>query len=233
MNQQRGIIYSQRREVLTGKDVKDQIWQMIETVADDIIARFSSETPYPEEWNLPSFLELLENVLLPNHNLTAENFTSLDTAEMRELILDRVEEYYEERERNYGSELMRAIERSIVLRVVDTRWKDHLDAMDDLRDGIGLRAYGQRDPLVEYRNEAYEMFQSMIGAIREDVVTYVLRVTPRVTDASASNPRQSLVENRYTAEARKPARVNQQVGRNDPCPCGSGKKYKRCCGAGA
>jgi preprotein translocase subunit SecA len=104
--------------------------------------------------------------------------------------------------------------------------------MDDLRDGIGLRAYGQRDPLVEYRNEAYEMFQTMIGAIQEDVVTYVLRVTPRVTEAAQSNPRQALIENRYTVEARKPVRVNQQVGRNDPCPCGSGKKYKRCCGAG-
>ncbi|MDR1604352.1 MAG: preprotein translocase subunit SecA [Gracilibacteraceae bacterium] len=233
MNQQREIIYSQRREVLTGKDIKDQIWQMVETVTDDILARFSSESPYPEEWNMLSFLELLENVLLPNHNLTEENFINLDKEEMRELILDRVEEYYEERERNYGTDLMRAIERSIVLRVVDSRWKDHLDAMDDLRDGIGLRAYGQRDPLVEYRNEAYEMFQSMIAAIQEDVVTYVLRVTPRVTEASAPNPRQALIENRYTADAHKPVRVNQQVGRNDPCPCGSGKKYKRCCGAGA
>ncbi|MDR1320040.1 MAG: preprotein translocase subunit SecA [Gracilibacteraceae bacterium] len=231
MNQQREIIYSQRREVLTGKDIKDQIWQMMEAVTDEIIARFSSESPYPEEWNLPSFLELLENVLLPNHNLTGDDFINLSPDEMRELILDRVEDYYEEREGNYGQELMRAIERSIVLRVVDSRWKDHLDAMDDLRDGIGLRAYGQRDPLVEYRNEAYEMFQAMISAIREDTVTYVLRVTPRVTESSESaDSRQALVENRYTADARKPVRVNQQVGRNDPCPCGSGKKYKRCCG---
>ncbi|MDR1069767.1 MAG: preprotein translocase subunit SecA [Gracilibacteraceae bacterium] len=231
MNQQREIIYSQRREVLTGKDIKDQIWQMMEAVTDEIIARFSSESPYPEEWNLSSFLELLENVLLPNHNLTGDDFINLSPDEMRELILDRVEDYYEERERNYGQELMRAIERSIVLRVVDSRWKDHLDAMDDLRDGIGLRAYGQRDPLVEYRNEAYEMFQAMISAIREDTVTYVLRVTPRVTESSESaDSRQALVENRYTADERKPVRVNQQVGRNDPCPCGSGKKYKRCCG---
>ncbi|MDR0433716.1 MAG: SEC-C domain-containing protein, partial [Gracilibacteraceae bacterium] len=202
-----------------------------ESVADNIIARFSSESPYPEEWNLASFLELLENVLLPNHNLSEDDFVNLSSEEMRELILDRVEEYYDERERNYGADLMRAIERNIVLRVVDSRWKDHLDAMDDLRDGIGLRAYGQRDPLVEYRNEAYEMFQAMIGAIQEDVVTYVLRVTPRVTEAAAANPRQALVENRYSAEDRKPARVDHQVGRNDPCPCGSGKKYKRCCGA--
>ncbi|MDR1962097.1 MAG: preprotein translocase subunit SecA, partial [Gracilibacteraceae bacterium] len=121
MNQQREIIYSQRREVLTGKDIKDQIWQMIETVLDDIIARFSGASPYPEEWNLSSFLELLENVLLPNHNLTESDMANLSTEELRELILDRVEEYYEEREQNYGSDLMRAIERNIVLRVVDSR----------------------------------------------------------------------------------------------------------------
>jgi preprotein translocase subunit SecA len=231
MNQQRGLIYSQRREVLVGKDIRDQIWQMVETVLDSIVARFSSESPYPEEWNLPSFLELVENVLLPNHDLSEIDVASLNADEVREVVLDRVEAYYDQREKQYSPEMMRAIERSIVLRVVDTRWKDHLDAMDALRDGIGLRAYGQRDPLVEYRNEAYEMFQGMIAAIQEDVVTYVLRVTPRIVEDEPVRPIQPLVENRYAEAQRKPVRVDKHVGRNDPCPCGSGKKYKKCCGS--
>jgi preprotein translocase subunit SecA len=232
MNQQREIIYSQRREVLTGKDFYDQIWKMTEIVIDDIIARFSSESPYTEEWNLESFLDLVENILLPGHDLTEEDIEKLSADEVRELLLDRVDTRYEQREEEFGAELMRDFERNITLRVVDSRWKDHLDAMDSLREGIGLRAYGQRDPLVEYRNEAYEMFQAMVGAIQEDVVTYVTHVTPRHLELAPEERQQKLIENRYAEqEARKPVHVDKQVGRNEPCPCGSGKKYKKCCGA--
>jgi len=123
---------------------------------------------------------------------------------------------------------MREIERVILLRIVDDKWMDHLDAMDQLREGIGLRAYGQKDPLIEYKFEGYEMFQNMIDSIQDDVVRYIFRV-------NVVQPRQQqsrrVVENRYAEEGpRQPARKEGKVGRNDPCPCGSGKKYKKCCG---
>ncbi|NLO96663.1 MAG: preprotein translocase subunit SecA, partial [Peptococcaceae bacterium] len=152
--------------------------------------------------------------------------------EIEELLYHTFEELYEKREEDFGSELMREIERAVVLQVVDTRWKDHLAAMDSLREGIGLRAYGQKDPLIEYKNEAFDMFQSMIEAIQEDVVTYIMRVTPKITGQAPEQPR-NVSENRYEDQqaVKTPRRVGEQIGRNDPCPCGSGKKYKKCCGA--
>jgi preprotein translocase subunit SecA len=232
MNQQREIIYSQRRAVLTGEDLKEQIMGMAERVISDTLARYSATSPYPEEWDLQSFLEYVDNVLIPNHGFTQEQIANLAKEEIEELLYNTVEQLYEKREAEFGSELMREIERAVVLQVVDTRWKDHLDAMDSLREGIGLRAYGQRDPLIEYRNEAFDMFQGMIEAIQEDVVTYIMRVTPQITARVPEQPK-NVTENRYEDQqsAKTPRRTGEQVGRNDPCPCGSGKKYKRCCGA--
>jgi preprotein translocase subunit SecA len=232
MNKQREIIYSQRRAVLTGENLKEHVLEMIETVISDTIARFSAHSPYPEEWDLISFLEYVENVIIPDHEFTAEQISNLAKEEVEELLSKQVTECYELREAQLGSELMREIERAVVLQVVDTRWKDHLDAMDSLREGIGLRAYGQRDPLIEYRNEAFDMFQGMIEAIQEDVATYILRVTPRITTQVQEQP-QKISENRYAdqEQVKKPRRTGEQVGRNEPCPCGSGKKYKKCCGA--
>ncbi|HHV64868.1 MAG TPA: preprotein translocase subunit SecA [Peptococcaceae bacterium] len=231
MNKQREIIYSQRRAVLTGENLKEQILNMIDTVIDNAIARYSSESPYPEEWNLVSFLDYVENVILPDHGFTVEEISNLAKEDVEELLKERVREYYDSREAQFGPELMREIERAVVLQVVDTRWKDHLVAMDSLKEGIGLRAYGQKDPLVEYRNEAFEMFQGMIEAIQEDVATYIMRVTPRIAVQAPEQP-QKVSENRYEEadQPKKPHRVGQQIGRNDPCPCGSGKKYKKCCG---
>lgn len=232
MNKQREIIYSQRRAVLTGENIKEQIMDMIEKVISDTIARYSSASPYPEEWELGSFLEYVENVILPGHSLTTEQVANMSKEEIEELLLEETKKLYQSREDQFGSELMREIERAVVLQIVDTRWKDHLDAMDMLREGIGLRAYGQRNPLIEYGNEAYEMFQGMVEAIQEDVVTYIMRVTPKITAKNPEQP-QKVSENRYAEEeqVKKPRRVGEQIGRNDPCPCGSGKKYKRCCGA--
>ncbi|ADY57520.1 protein translocase subunit secA [Syntrophobotulus glycolicus DSM 8271] len=231
MNKQREIIYLQRRAVLTKENVGEQIQDMLEKVIKDTIVRFSGETPYPEEWDIPSLLEYCENVFLPNHEITNEEIENLSQVEVEEFLLEKARELYEKREDEFGSELMREIERAVVLQIVDTHWKDHLDAMDMLRDGIGLRAYGQKDPLVEYRNEAYEMFQGMISAIQEDIVTYIMRVTPRITEQAPEEP-QNVSENMYEDDQPKqPRRTGQQTGRNELCPCGSGKKYKKCCGA--
>ncbi len=231
MNKQREIIYSQRRAVLTGENLKEQVLEMIEKVIADTIARYSGHSPYPEEWDLVSFLDYVENVIIPDHDFTTEQIGNLAKEEVEELLSTIARGRYEQREAEFGSELMREIERAVVLQVVDTRWKEHLDAMDSLREGIGLRAYGQKDPLVEYRNEAFDMFHGMIEAIQEDVATYIMRVTPRITTQVPEQP-QNVSENRYESEeqVKKPHRNVEQAGRNDPCPCGSGKKYKKCCG---
>jgi len=231
MNKQREVIYSQRRAVLTGENLKEQVLGMIDQVIENCIARFSATSPYPEEWDLTSFLEYVENTIIPSHGFTREQISNLSKEEVEELLKRRVREVYEAREAELGSELMREIERAVVLQVVDTRWKDHLDAMDSLREGIGLRAYGQKNPLIEYGHEAYDMFQGMIEAIQEDVATYILRVTPRIMARAPEQPKETS-ENRYEdqEQTKKPRRVGEQVGRNDPCPCGSGKKYKKCCG---
>jgi len=230
MNQQREVIYAQRRRVLEGENLKDSVLDMIDTVIDRTIDRFSVESEYPEEWDLPALLQYAEQTFLPGHNLTPEDLVKMEKEEIRELFHQKARELYEAREQEIGAATMRQLERMIILRVVDAKWMDHIDAMDQLRQGIGLRAYGQRDPLVEYRYEGYEMFNAMIADIQEDVTRLIFRV--RVVEQRTGPT--NLVENKYAEEgAKQPIRKKQEVGRNDPCPCGSGKKYKKCCGRNA
>lgn len=231
MNQQREIIYAQRRAVLTGEDLRSNIMDMLTKVVENTVDTFSGESPYPEEWDLPSLIEYCENLFLPGNELTVEQLARLTKEEVQELLHDQATDLYKRREEMFGTELMREIERAVMLQVVDSKWMDHLDAMDMLREGIGLRAYGQKDPLVEYKHEGFEMFNDMIEAIQEDIVRYMMRVTPQVRVQATEQP-QHISENRYAEEeqVKKPVHVEQQLGRNDPCSCGSGKKYKKCCG---
>jgi preprotein translocase subunit SecA len=233
MNQQREIIYVQRRAVLTGEDLRSNIMDMLAKVVEDTVETFSGESPYPEEWDLLSLIEYCENLFLPGNELTVEQLSRLTKEEVQELLHDQATDLYNCREEMFGSELMREIERAVMLQVVDNKWMDHLDAMDILREGIGLRAYGQKDPLVEYKHEGLEMFNDMIDAIQEDIIRYMMRVTPQVRVQVPEQP-EHISENRSDGEkqVKKPVHVEQQLGRNDPCPCGSGKKYKKCCGFG-
>jgi len=231
LNQQREVIYGQRRQVLEGVNLKENILDMIETLVDRTMEMYTSHSPYPEEWDLKSLLDYAGQLFLPDHNFTPEQLLKMTKEEIREALLQSTLEYYERREQELGSEVMRELERVIMLKVVDQKWMDHLDAMDQLRQGIGLRAYGQQDPLVQYRIEGYQMFNDMIAAIQEDIVRYVFHVNV-VQDQR--RPRR-VSENRYQQEEggkKEPAR-SQKVGRNEPCPCGSGKKYKKCCGKSA
>jgi preprotein translocase subunit SecA len=227
MNQQREVIYRQRREVLMSADIKNNIIEMITQVVERTIDAYTGGSIYPEEWDWVNLLEKASQLFLPLDCLSAEELAKMHETEVRELILEKALAHYEQREKEVGTENMREIERLVTLRVVDQKWQDHLDAMDQLRQGIGLRAYGQRDPLVEYQYEAYEMFQMMIAEIQEEVVRYVYHVSlvERPTE------RENLVENRYQEPKTSGQRRVNKVGRNQPCPCGSGKKYKRCCGA--
>ena len=148
--------------------------------------------------------------------------------EVKELVGEKTHALYEAREAELGSETMREIEKAIMLRIIDNKWMDHIDAMDQLRNGINLRAYAQRDPLIEYKFEAYEAFQNMVYAIKEDVVRFILRV--KIVERLEER---KTVTNQSEDVEKKPVQVGEKIGRNDPCPCGSGKKYKKCCGRAA
>lgn len=230
MNQQREVIYGQRRAVLMGENLHDNIMDMLSKVVKDSIGTFSGESQFPEEWDLASLADYVENFFLPGIHLTPEQLIDLSAEEIEEMLLEQATALYKNREELFGADLMREIERAVMLQVVDSKWMDHLDAMDMLREGIGLRAYGQKNPLVEYRREGFEMFQAMIDSIQEDIIRYVMRVTPQVREEVVEQPR-NVIENRYEGESSQPVHVGDQIGRNDLCACGSGKKYKKCCGA--
>jgi preprotein translocase subunit SecA len=230
MNQQREVIYAQRKAVLMGESLRENIMDMLEKAVKDTVAMFSGESVFPEEWDLASFADYIEGYFLPGTHLEPEQFERLSKEEVEEMLFDQAKAFYESREEQYGADLMREIERAVMLQVVDSKWMDHLDAMDMLREGIGLRAYGQKDPLVEYRREGFEMFQAMIDSIQEDIIRYVMRVTPQVRVELPEEPK-NVTENLYDDEPSAPVHTGEQIGRNDLCPCGSGKKYKKCCGA--
>jgi len=231
MNQQREVIYGQRRSVLMGDNLSDNIKDMLGKAVKDSINMFNGENTFPEEWDLVGLSDYIESFYLPGIHLKAEEFSDLTVEEIEEMLLEKAMAFYASREEELGSELMREIERAVMLQVVDSKWMDHLDAMDMLREGIGLRAYGQKDPLVEYRREGFEMFQAMIDSIQDDIIRYVMRVAPQVREEVAEPPR-NVTENLTEALPKEPVRAGEQIRRNDLCSCGSGKKYKKCCGLG-
>lgn len=226
MNQQREVIYQQRRQVLTGENMADTIKDIIAKVVERSIGIYCPEGVHQEEWDLAGLLEHAENLYLPNHKLEVTDFEDMGREGLKEELLEKAMEFYQRREQELGAETMREIERAILLRLVDEKWMDHLDAMDQLREGVGLRGYGNKNPLIEYKFEAFEMFNNMIASIQDDLVRYIFRVNV----APQIRQQRVVVENRYQEEGAKPVRKEQSVGRNDDCPCGSGKKYKKCCG---
>jgi len=228
MNQQRELIYRQRREVLSGEGLKEKIQELINTAVKRAVSVYAPDGVHEEEWDLAGLITHSEQLYLPPAKLTEEDLIDKGRFEIENMLLDLAEEWYTSREQELGDEAMRQIERAVMLKVVDDKWMDHLDAMDQLRDGIGLRAYGQKDPLVEYKMEGFDMFQNMIDSIQDEVIRLIFRVKP--VDQTQRQTRKT-VENRYADEGpKKPFRREQKIGRNDPCPCGSGKKYKKCCG---
>ena len=229
MNQQREVIYSQRRRVLMGEDLQDTLQDMMTGVIETAVERCTAEGKYPEDWDLEGLVSFGEQFFLREGAVSPDELQELGSPEeIQEWLIDEALAHWQAREEELGTETMRDLERFILLRVVDSKWMDHLDAMDQLRTGIGLRAYGQKDPLVEYKFEAYNMFQQMIDAIQEDVVRYLYKV--RLVPQEHERRVRQIAENRGEEPQRTPVRVGPKVGRNEPCPCGSGKKYKRCCG---
>lgn len=226
MNQQRELIYRQRAKVLLEQDLKEVVQQMITESVGRSVEIYCPEGVIPEEWDLEGLLTYAEQLYLPGHDLQPEDLEDMGREAVKEFLTEKSLQAYEAREAELGAEVMRELERVVLLRIVDEKWMDHLDAMDQLREGINLRAYGQKDPLIEYKFESYQMFQNMVDAIQDEVVRYVFRVNV----VQAPQQRQT-TENKYQEEGpAQPVRREEKVGRNAPCPCGSGKKYKKCCG---
>ncbi|MFO7152094.1 MAG: preprotein translocase subunit SecA [Bacillota bacterium] len=229
MNTQREVIYSQRRKVLEQENLKDSIKQMIEDVVDRLLDIYASKDIHPEDWDLKGLSDYFADIFRIQGVLGDKVKEDPTREEIREILIQRAFEAYEQKESEIGEETMRELERVIMLKVVDQKWMDHIDAMDQLREGIGLRAYGQRDPLVEYKIEGYEMFQNMIKSIQEDTLRYLFRVQLKTAPQRREMAR-NLSYSHGGEEKLQPVKKGKKIGRNDPCPCGSGKKYKKCCG---
>ncbi|MBI5181450.1 MAG: preprotein translocase subunit SecA, partial [Nitrospirae bacterium] len=235
MNKQREVIYDQRRQVLTGEDLKEVFLGMVEGIVDDLMANYCSKDMHPEDWDLNS----LEDAVLRQFSFSLKDlgiklgeFRSDD--EIKGVLLKNIREYYEKKEGEIGNPLMRQIEKGVMLQMTDTQWKDHLLSMDYLKEGIGLRGYGQKDPLVEYKKEGFEMFIDMLDRIKTETVERLFKIQPiKEGEVKIQMPRQQRVHFSHGSEDAKPSTVkhsNKKIGRNDPCSCGSGKKYKKCCG---
>ncbi|WP_433944309.1 preprotein translocase subunit SecA [Paenibacillus sp. SN-8-1] len=229
MNQQREIIYKQRREILESENIKDIVLEMIKPVIERIVMAHCSDD-IPENWELEEVAEYINSKLLDEGQLTKDELWGKEADEIIEYIFGKVVEKYNAREEHIGIEMIREFEKVIVLRAVDSKWMDHIDAMDQLRQGIHLRAYGGTDPLREYQFEGFEMFNEMTASIQEEVATYIMKA-----QIETNQERQTVVdENQISTNGepaeKRPVQRGEQIGRNDDCPCGSGKKYKHCHG---
>ncbi len=228
MNKQREVIYAQRRQVLEGESLKEQVLEMIRDTIDGMIEIYTSNSQYPEEWDLKGLEEYARKMFLLRGGLGIKGTGDLTREDIKAVLYEKALGIYNEKEEKIGAERMRELERVILLRVVDMKWMENIDNMDQLRQGIGLRAYGQEDPVRAYQIEGYEMFQEMINSIKEDTVRYLFQV--QIEQMPVRERVAQPVEASHRESAKKPVKKEGKVGRNDPCPCGSGKKYKKCCG---
>ncbi|SEH38397.1 preprotein translocase subunit SecA [Selenomonas sp. KH1T6] len=269
MNQQREVIYGERKKILKGENLRENIMGMVKHIIKAEMDQYANEKLYPEEWTLDGLIEDAEKIYAPAGRLKKEELVELSRDELKEALEGLAEECYSQRELLFGEDNMRELEKVVMLRVVDQKWKEHLDHMDMLREGINLRAYGQRNPLVEYKIEALDMFEEMEGSIMDQIASLMYHVSivmpqpqaaeedaeaqARAAEAQKEQMQRTIAAERSkltdslkeaqaahgddvsAAEVKKPVtnKDGSKVGRNDPCPCGSGKKYKNCCGKNA
>ncbi len=231
MNEQREIIYAERKRVLNGESMRDSVMKMIRDTVASYVGMVAHDDVSKDEWDLNELNMLLFNTFGAMFNVNADMVSGLKTDDLADVIADKAVELYEIKEKDFPQEeLIREAERVILLRVIDTKWMDHIDDMDQLRQGIGLAAYGQKDPLVEYRMNGFGMFDEMTANIQEDTVRILfhLQIEQRVERKEVAKVTGT---NQDDSAVKAPKRrEDKKVGRNDPCPCGSGKKYKHCCG---
>ncbi|MBE2908693.1 preprotein translocase subunit SecA [Anoxybacillus flavithermus] len=231
LREQREIIYRQRFQVLDSENLRDIVEKMIQSVIERVVRTHTPDEEMPEEWNVQAIVDYVQANLLSEGDVTVNDLRGKDPEEMIEFIWNKVRIRYDEKESRIPSEQMREFERVIVLRAVDMKWMEHIDAMEQLRQGIHLRAYGQIDPLREYQMEGYAMFEAMIASIEEEVARYIMKAEIESNLERQEVAKGEAVHSKEGEEVkRKPVKKAVEVGRNDPCPCGSGKKYKHCCG---
>jgi preprotein translocase subunit SecA len=243
MNKQREVIYETRRAILEGEDLRDQTLGFLGDVVADLVAEYCPQGVYPEDWDLDGLAKAVNQIYPTEIDLEGLDRDGLDHAEFEAMLLDDAERAYKAREDELGPEALAELERWVLLSVLDRHWREHLYEMDYLQEGIGLRAIGQRDPLVEYQREGFDMFQAMQDSIKREAVAYVFNAPVEAAEQAeerhqtASQPRTELSS--AVTEAEQAAAGSQpqnrpggkKVGRNQPCPCGSGKKFKNCHGA--
>lgn len=230
MNEQREVIYAERRRVLDGESMRDSIYKMLSDVVENTVDMFIGDDQDPEEWDLTGLNETLLPII-PLQTVTVERLSCKNKAEMKHALKQEATRLYEAKEAEFPNpELIRELERVFLLKTIDRKWMNHIDDMEQLRQGIGLQAYGQRDPLVEYKMSGYEMFEAMTGSIQEDTVRILMHIKVE-EKAEREEVAKVTGTNKDDSLGKKPVqRAAQKVYPNDPCPCGSGKKYKQCCG---
>ena len=234
MNKQREIIYGERQKVLSGEDIHESIMSMISSVADNIVSSVCGGMQFADEWAWETFEPMMLQTFGVSLEFGDEKF-AFDEIDLKNAIMERVTEFYSEREDEFGADengekRMRELERIALLKAVDNKWMEHIDAMDQLKNGIGLRAYGQHDPVVEYKIEGMDMFDEMVTNIKTDTVKMIFHAK---TDAEMKREQVAKPINATHGDGslkKQPAKNDDKVGRNDLCPCGSGLKYKKCCG---
>lgn len=240
MNTQREIIYKQRREVLDGENLKDSILKMMDSSVENLVAVYTADI---ENVNKEAFIQDIK-MSFDIDEVESLNKETINPEDIINELKEKIHSMYEAKEKEFGDEDSRELERVVMLKVVDQKWMDHIDNMDELKNGIGLRAYGQKDPVVQYRIEGFDMFDEMINDIKDEVTKILLHIqkkegvtrkeTAQITNASLEDTAINLVDGNLSEKegGMNKTVVNKEpkVGRNDPCPCGSGKKYKNCCG---
>ncbi|CDA71993.1 protein translocase subunit SecA [Ruminococcus sp. CAG:579] len=230
MNTQREIIYGQRQQVLNEEDIHENIINMINQFMEDCVNMYLLDDEIHDDWNLPGLRDHLMGLVTveTDFNYTPEELERISKKDIVKQLQDRAMKIYQKREQDLGEELLREIERVVLLKVVDQKWMAHIDDMEQLKRGISLRSYGQRNPVVEYRMEGFEMFDAMVDSIREDTVRMLFTIQVR---RQAAPKREQVFKAGGTNKGFTARKTGKKVGPNDPCPCGSGKKYKKCCGA--
>ncbi|HET7057888.1 MAG TPA: SEC-C metal-binding domain-containing protein, partial [Nitrospiraceae bacterium] len=241
MNKQREVIYLHRRAVLVGEDLSGEVQEMITEVTDSMLDIYCPENQYPEEWDVGGLVEAVHAQfgfnLADIDGMSPEHLKDLGREALREELRKHVQEAYQRKKQELGADLLRYLEKMVLLQVIDQHWKDHLLGMDHLRDGIGLRGYGQKDPLIEYKREGFDMFAGMMERIKGDTLDRLFHVQAVRGEAPPPPPPPVMTAPKLTLNrgdepiaVKTVHREQDKVGRNDACPCGSGKKFKKCHG---
>ncbi len=234
INKQREIIYSQRRKVLHGEDIRENIMGMMNKLIAQSVAMYTEGYKYPEEWDLSGLVEHLRHIFGNEFEVEFGVIEELTHEKLNDIIGQEGRRLYELKEEMAPPEIIRELERNVLLRTVDTLWIDHITGMDELRRGISLRAIGQQDPVIAYKNEGFEMFETLISEIQDRTVTTMLSLNIQKDEIKRESVVKSSSEGGGASKPRAPRQASSdKVGRNEPCPCGSGKKYKKCCGKDA